>query len=105
MLPNIGKRCLLLSDSWAEQKDQKLYEKKNCDGKEVFRLEIPKRTTSELQPLDCFYNRQMKIFIKKIYNRVALDQISIHLYERNNIIKLVSLMHDQLSAPVFQLVY
>lgn len=103
LLPNIGKRCLLLSDSWGGHKDQKLYEKKNCDGKEVLRLEIPKRTTSELQPLDCFYNRQMKNFIKKIYNRVALDQIPIHLYERNNIIKLVSLMHDQLSAPVFQL--
>jgi hypothetical protein len=103
LIPSIGGKCLLLSDSWAGQKDEKLYDKKNCNGKEVFRLEIPKRTTSELQPLDCFYNRQIKNFIKKIYNRVALDQIPIHLYERNNIIKLVSLMHDQLSAPVFQL--
>jgi len=102
LLPYIGKKCLLLSDSWAGQKDIKLYEKKTCHGKDVLRLEIPKRTTSELQPLDCFYNRQVKNFLKKIYNRVALDKLSIHLYERNNIIKLVSLMHNQLSASVFQ---
>jgi hypothetical protein len=102
LLPYVGRKCLLVSDSWCGQKDLKLYEKKNCNGKNVVRLEIPKKTTSELQPLDCFYNRQMKNFIKKLYNRVALDKIDIHLYERNNIIKLVSLMHDQLAAPVFQ---
>ncbi|CAF1540353.1 unnamed protein product [Adineta ricciae] len=102
LLPFIGKKCLLLSDSWAGQKDIKLYENKTCLGKDVVRLEIPKRTTSELQLLDCFYNRQVKNFIKKIYNRVALDKIPIHLYERNNISKLVSLMHNQLSASVFQ---
>ncbi len=102
LLPYIGKKCLLLSDSWGGQKDLKLYEKKACHDKEVIRLEIPKRTTNELQPMDCFYNRQVKNFIKKIYNRVALDKIQIHLYERNNIIKLVSLMHDQLSASVFE---
>lgn len=53
-------------------------------------------------PVDCFYNRQLKNFVKTVYDCVALDQLDIPLYQRNNIIKLVSLMHDQLSAPVFQ---
>ena len=44
---------------------------------------------------------QMKNFIKRLYNHVVLDEIPINLYERNNIIKLVSLVHNQLIAPVF----
>ena len=43
----------------------------------------------------------MKNFIKRIYNRLPLDEIPINMYERNNIIKLVSLTHNQLSALVF----
>ncbi len=102
LFPYISNKCLLLSNSWSGQTDPKHYHKKNCNGKDIFRLEIPRKTTSDLQPLDCFYNRQMKNFIEKLYNRVALDEIDIHLYERNNIIKLTSLVHDQLSAPVFR---
>ena len=49
------------------------------------------------------HNWNEKNCIKKICNRVALNRISIYLYERNNIIKIASLMHDQFSAPVFQL--
>jgi hypothetical protein len=102
LLPYIDKEILLLSDSWSGQTDSRLYDKKSCNGKKLFRLQIPKKTTSQLQPLDCFYNRQLKNFVKKVYDRVALDQLDIQLYQRNNIIKLVSLMHDQLSASIFQ---
>jgi hypothetical protein len=43
----------------------------------------------------------MKIFIKRLYHHVALEQIDINLWERNNIIKLISLAHNQLSSPAF----
>ncbi len=102
LLPSIGKKCLLLSDSWGGQRDEELYNKKNCGGNDILRLEIPKNTTSDIQPLDSYVNRQIKNFIKKVYNRVALDEIDIEMYQRNNIIKLTSLVHNQLAAPIFQ---
>ena len=72
-----------------------------CGGKDIVRLEIPSITTSDLQPLDTFFNRQIKNFIKKVHQRVALDEIDVQISDRNNIIKLVSLVRNQLSAPVF----
>ncbi|CAF4497539.1 unnamed protein product [Didymodactylos carnosus] len=72
-----------------------------CCVKKVTRLQIPQNTTDELQPVDCYFNRQIKSFLKACYHRVALDELDIHLHERNNIIRLASLMHNQLSADVF----
>ena len=44
----------------------------------------------------------MKNLAKRLYNRVALDHLNVILHERNTIIKLVSLIHNQLSSPVFE---
>ena len=44
----------------------------------------------------------MKNRAKRLYNRVALDHLNVILHERNPLIKLVSLIHKQLSAPVFE---
>ena len=101
LLLSIGDKCLLLSDRWSAQNDISLYDKSNCQNKHMTRNQIPQKTTSDLQLLDVYYNRQMKNFITRIYNRVALDEISINIYERNNIIKIVSLVRNQLSAPIF----
>ena len=101
LLPSMNKTCLLLSDSWSAQNDKKIYESSKINGKYVERIQIPQHTTSDIQSLDKYYNRQMKNFLKRLYNHVALDRIPINLYERNNIIKLVSLVHNQLIAPVF----
>ena len=100
-LPLVGVKCLLLSDSNPGQDREGFYQPENCSGKKVTRLQIPQNTTDELQPLDCCFNRQIKNFLKACYHRVAFDGLDIHLHERNNIIRLVSLMHNQLSADVF----
>ncbi len=63
---------------------------------------IPKNITCDIQPLERYFNRQMKIFIKRLYHHVAIEQIDINLWERNNIIKLISLVHNQLSSPAFK---
>ena len=98
---SIGRKALILSDLWTGHNDESIDKDLKSIGKTVKRLQIPPKTTSHIQPLDKYFNRQIKVLAKKIYNRVALDQLGINLYERNNIIKLVSLLHDQLSAPVF----
>jgi len=96
--PSLSGKTLLISDCWNGQGDNKgLY-----DGiKGLFRVEIPAKTTSYRQPLDIYFNRQLKVLARRIYDRVTLDEINIHMGERNNLIKLQSLIHNQLSSDVF----
>ena len=90
-------KYLLLSDSWSTQGAKSLYERlKNLE-----RLEIPPKTTSLIQPLDVYFNRQWKAIARKAYDRVRLDEINVNLSERNNIIRLQSLIHNQMSSPIF----
>jgi len=99
LIPSLhSRKTLLLSDSWSGQSDGKgIYEPvKGCK-----RLEIPWKTTSKIQPLDVFFNRQWKVIARKVYERILLDEIDIHLAQRNNIIRLQSLIHNQVSAPIF----
>ena len=100
LLPSISLsfRSFLLSDSWSGQSDAKgTYEK----IKGFYRLEIPPKTTPKIQPLDVFFNRQYKVIAHRVYDLVILEDINIHLAERNNVIRLHSLIHNQLSAPIF----
>ena len=96
--PNIEEKCLLLLDAWSGQKDCGIYEevKDLCT-----RLEIPPKTTEYIQPLDRYFFRQYKIMRKKIAERLQLDDLPYDLHKRENIIKLHSLIHDQLSSTKF----
>jgi hypothetical protein len=101
LLPSLGqrKKFLLISDCWGGQADGKgLYD--HIPG--CTRLEIPKKTTASIQPLDVFFNRQMKVIPRRLYDHVLLDELDINISERNNIIRLTSLNHNQLSSEVFR---
>ena len=65
-------------------------------------LKYRRKTTDHIQPLDVFFNRQMKVIPRRVYDRVLLDELDINISERNNIIRLMSLTHNQLSAEVFR---
>ena len=95
LLPSISlsSRSVLLSDSWSWQSDAKGIYKKT---KGLYRLEIPSKTTPKIQSLDVFFNRQYKVIAHRVYDLVILDDINIHLTERNNVIRLHSLIHNQL---------
>ena len=90
-LPLIGGKCLLLSDSYPGESREETSLPENYKGKHVKLLQIPQNSIADLQPLDCYFNRQIKNFLKASYHRVALDELDIHLHERNNIIRLVNL--------------
>ena len=93
-----SQKTLLLSDSWSGKANGKgIYE----SVKGLKRLEIPWKKTSKIQSLDLFFNRQWKIIVRKVYERVILDEIDIQLAQRNNIIRLQSLVHNQLLSSIF----
>ena len=75
LLPSISlsSRSLLLSDSLSGQNDVKGIYKKIIG---LYRLEIPPKTTPKIQPLDVFFNRQHKVILHRVYDRVILDDIN-----------------------------
>ena len=56
---------------------------------------------SRIQPFDFYFNRQRKLIARRIFDYIQLDNIAINLSERNNIIHLNSLIHNQPSLSLF----
>jgi len=95
-------KALLLLDSWTGQSNWQMFEDLLTDDKMIKILKIPPKKTSLIQPLDVYFFRQWKIMARKFFERVLLDDIDLNLKQRNNTIKLHSLIHNQLSSPRFQ---
>lgn len=101
LCPSVSKDCLLLLDSWSGQTDPSIYEQifdKNITCKQ---MQIPPKTTGDIQPLDRYFFRQWKYLKQKIYDRVAIDEMNVEICSRNCILKIQSLIHNQLSAQRF----
>ena len=98
LVPNLRSRTLLLLDSLPHQIHPKVYEELKHFEYRV----IPPKTTSMIQPLDVYYNRQHKKIVRRIYDHIRLDEINVNLSERNNLIKLQSLVHSQMCSKAFQ---
>jgi hypothetical protein len=98
--PNVGDNSVLLLDSWTTFNDKTMIKKSvTPSNKRLEILRIPPKTTSIVQPLDKYGFRLWKNFVRKFYDRVMLD---IYLYQRKNILKLQSLVHNQFSSPRFE---
>lgn len=101
---------LYILDSWTGQTNFEIYESifgavNNAPKAEV--QLVPEKCTPFCQPLDTTFHRQLKILARRIFNHFELfiEPFGIHpedrITSRNGIIKLHSLMHHQLSAPIF----
>jgi len=95
-------RFLLLMDQWSPHTDITAYENNLNRGQTCKLMVIPGKTTSTKQPCDVYFFRQWKELTKRIYHRVALDQLDVDLRNRDAIIKLQSLVHNQLSSAIFR---
>ena len=88
-------------DSWSGHKDQKIFDENL--GENIFEIcIIPPKTTPIAQPLDVYFNYWWKYFARRIADCVAIDRIDINLSDRNNIIKMHSLIHWQLGSEVYK---
>ncbi|XP_043472738.1 uncharacterized protein LOC122505293 [Leptopilina heterotoma] len=81
--------------------NKKNLEKVDTRGKEVKILTIPAGTTGQIQPLDVYGFRPWKNFVKHFSDSVILYDFEVNLHLRNNILKLQSVTHNQLSSPRF----
>jgi len=100
-VPVTGSFSVLLLDSWSGHCPASLQEFIPKKDKDIRILTIPKKTTEMIQPLDVYGFRLWKNFVRTFSDRVMLLNYDINLHLRNNIIKLQSLTHIQLSSPRF----
>jgi len=92
---------VLLLNSWSGHCPTSLQEFIPSKNADIRILTIPKKTTGMFQSLDIYGFRIWKNFVKTFNDRVLLLNYVINLHLRNNIIKLQSLTHIQLSSPRF----
>lgn len=99
-LPASNEKSILLLDSWSGQNSSTF--EPILRTKEYLKIEtIPAGTTGRIQPLDVFFFRPWKNFLRHFSDIVILYNYNINLHLRNNIIKIQSLIHNQFSSPRF----
>lgn len=105
-LPNPATCNLLLLDSYGVHCDENTIKQLLEEGdfgleKLVVKI-IPPNTTYELQSLERYFFRMYKHTIRHIFHNVDFDDLSDTLQQRNNILKLQSLVYQKFPSPRFQ---
>ena len=91
-------------DSWSGQREKTVREVIPPHVNLKLKI-IPKGTTGMIKPLDVYGFRFWKNFVRKFSDIVILLNYNVNLHERNNIIRMQSLTHNQLSSQRFQDVF
>ena len=98
---DISNKSILILDAWRGQCHDTIITALP-PNKTVKLHTIPEGATKYIQPLDVFTFRQWKDFARKFSDSVIVNNINIKLHDRNNIIKLQSLIHNQFSATRYK---
>ena len=99
LLPNVHEKAVQMIDSWSTYKNKELLDSVMPEGQELKIVTVPPGSTGICQPLDIFFFRMWKDFVRKIWDRVVEEERDTILHLRNNVLKLQSLVHNQFSSP------
>lgn len=88
---------LLLLDSWGGHWSSSVWE----GTKRIQKEKIPESCTGKVQPLDVGVNSYFKSIIKRITDFIVLEEIDCIIAVRENLVKLICLSFNQLSADIF----
>lgn len=97
-IPVMPRGTLFILDSWSGYKE---IIECNIVKTHLRILVIPAHTTSKVQPLDKFFNRQFKLFLRIIHERVRRDYPNFNLSKRHNVARILNEIHYQFSADIF----
>jgi len=100
--PVSGNKPVLFIDSLTTYNNKSLIDRVTPSDKQLEILTIPPGTTGLVQALDKYGFRLWKNFVRRLSDAVLLYELKIDLYQRNNILKLQSLTHNQFSSPRFE---
>lgn len=96
---------LLVIDSWTGQKNLEMYDEIFTDANQLPTCTvkvIPGKCTGQCQPLDVYFYRQVKVFIKRFQNNTVLYENDREINSREDCIKIHSLIVHQLSSHIFR---
>ncbi|GFW78911.1 HTH CENPB-type domain-containing protein [Trichonephila clavipes] len=97
-------KFIFLIDSWGGQTNPVLYDEIFTDDKGIPTCTmkvIPPKCTPLGQPCDVYFYRQVKNFIKRLQNCAYIIEQDREISSREDCIKIQSLVHHQLSTPIF----
>jgi hypothetical protein len=100
--PDMPHRMVLVVDSWSSFKDHAAIQSMVPNGKTLEIRNIPPGATSKIQPLDVYFFITFKGFMKRISGYVSSNELALLLYQRDNILEMLSLICNQFCAPRFQ---
>ena len=97
-------KLVLLLDSWTSFKDHGLIQSLVPDGKEVVIRNIPSGATSEIQPLDVFFFRIFKDFVRRVHEHVMFSSLieDFQIHRRDNILLILEVVYNEFRNPKFQ---
>ena len=95
--PKTKETSVLLLDSWSGHCEQDVRDATPV-GKEIIIKMIPKGTTGQIQPLDVYGFRVWKNYVRRFSDDVLFHNYDVNIHLRNNVIKLQSLVHNQLKS-------
>jgi hypothetical protein len=101
LFPNAPDNFLLLCDSTSLFKDDEMIDSVKPISKTFVKKAIPPKATGLIQPLDLFFNRQFKHFVRKVQDRIRIEGVDLRLPKRDNILKLYSLTMYHFQAECF----
>lgn len=101
--PELENKSLLLCDSWTGHKEIEIFISARKQKKVILEF-IPPKTTKYAQPLDVYFFRQYKLYIRRIvdYVRLSPEDQQTNLHDRIFIMKLHSVVYNQFSSPKYQ---
>lgn len=96
-----GSKSLLIVDALKMYNRNRINERKPENA--VVELQvIPEGTTGMIQPLDVGGFRSIKAFMRNISDHVLVESIEFSLFQRDNILRLWTLIHNQFRSPRFK---
>lgn len=100
--PTAGNKSLLLVDALPAYKDRAVIDTLKPTGYQYEVMVVPEGGTKYVQPLDRLFFRQWKLFAKEIHDHIINEDIDINMFNRDEIITLQSLIHNQFSNERFR---
>lgn len=100
---NQDKKGMLLVDSWGGFSDKEaIFSQTTGDTANVYVEQMPPKVTGLIQPLDLLFFRPWKMYLRIISDYVVFNRLNISLTNRNQTIKLMSLVHYQFCAERYK---
>ncbi|GAB0099845.1 hypothetical protein DMENIID0001_157350 [Sergentomyia squamirostris] len=103
LFPIAPNHFLLLCDFSTLFQDEETFNAANIKAIDFTKKTISPKTSGMIQPLDVFFKRQIKHFLKKFQDRVRLEFLNeCQLSKRDNILKMILLAVHQFQAECFE---